>query len=356
MAELNDSLTFKHGATIANRFVQPPMLTNSGIEGEASSDTINYYKHHSKSGGMIITEYIYVSPEGGPAISWAKDRTQLAVYDDKFIPQLKKVAAAMKSSGNKAIMQIADTGREASGRVALYGKPVYAPSAMDFPFLPYKVHEYSDEQIQKVVRDFGDAVKRAVEAGFDGIEIHGANHYLIQQFFSAYSNHRTDHWGGNLEKRMNFPLAVVESVMNAVKKYALKDFIVGHRDFHDGYVSFTENLVADSFLIELDYEMANQNLTDSDEPVGERLYDYDDIVNVTLYFENGTSETINLPWLELRRDENDWQSSELRTNRPLNKETLGRMSPDLAKAMQRIEKDDRFMNRKILTVHVNKDK
>ena len=125
---------------------------------------------------------------------------------------------------------------------------------------------------------------------------------------------------------------------------------VGHRDFHDGYVSFTENLVADSFLIELDYEMANQNLT------GERLYDYDDIVNVTLYFENGTSETINLPWLELRRDENDWQSSELRTNRPLNKETLGRMSPDLAKAMQRIEKDDRFMNRKILTVHVNKDK
>lgn len=131
---------------------------------------------------------------------------------------------------------------------------------------------------------------------------------------------------------------------------------VGHRDFNDGYVSFTENLEADSFLIELDYEMANQNLTDTDEPVGERLHAYNDIVDVTLYFEDGTSETINLPWLELRRDENDWQSSELRTNRPLNKETLGRMSPDLAKAMQRIEKDDGFMNRKILTVHVNKDK
>lgn len=131
---------------------------------------------------------------------------------------------------------------------------------------------------------------------------------------------------------------------------------VGHRDFNDGYVSFTENLEADSFLIELDYEMANQNLTDTDEPVGERLHAYNDIVDVTLYFEDGTSETINLPWLELRRDENDWQSSELRANRPLNKETLGRMSPDLAKAMQRIEKDDRFMNRKILTVHVNKDK
>ena len=107
-------------------------------------------------------------------------------------------------------------------------------------------------------------------------------------------------------------------------------------------------------MIELDYEMANQNLTDTDEPVGERLHAYNDIVDVTVYFEDGTSETINLPWLELRRDENDWQSSELRTNRPLNKGTLGRMSPDLAKAVQRFEDEDRFMNRKILTISVDK--
>ena len=129
---------------------------------------------------------------------------------------------------------------------------------------------------------------------------------------------------------------------------------VGHRNFNDGYVSFTENLEAESFLIEQDYEMANQNLTDTDEPMGKRLHAYDDIVDVTLYFEDGTSETINLPWLELRRDENDWQRSELRTNRPLDKETLSRMSSDLAQAMQRFEKDDRFMNRKTLTISVDK--
>lgn len=127
---------------------------------------------------------------------------------------------------------------------------------------------------------------------------------------------------------------------------------VGHRNFNDGYVSFTENLEAESFLIEQDYEMANQNLTDTDEPMGKRLHAYDDIVDVTLYFEDGTSETINLPWLELRRDENDWQRSELRTNRPLDKETLSRMSPD--QAMRRFEKDDRFMNCKILTISVDK--
>lgn len=92
MAKLTDSLTFRHGATIANRFVQPPMLTNSGKDGFATHDTIDYYAAHSKSGGMIITGYMYVSENGGPALSWRSDREQLAVYDDKFIPQLAKVA------------------------------------------------------------------------------------------------------------------------------------------------------------------------------------------------------------------------------------------------------------------------
>lgn len=242
MSKLDQTLTFRHGATVSNRFVQPPMLTNSGKDGFATQDTINYYTAHSKSGGMIITEYMYVSENGGPALSWRKDREQLAVYDDKFVPQLKKVAAAIKSSGNKAIMQIAHTGREANGRIVL-GKPVYAPSEIDYPFLPYKVHQLTDQQIEQIIADFGAAVKRAVDAGFDGVEIHGANHYLIQQFFSAYSNRRTDHWGGSLAKRMNFPLAVVQSVMDAVKKYAPKDFIVGYRispeEIHGQNVGYT---------------------------------------------------------------------------------------------------------------------
>lgn len=129
---------------------------------------------------------------------------------------------------------------------------------------------------------------------------------------------------------------------------------VGYRGFSDGYVDFSENLEVDSFLIRLDYELANQNLTDTDEPVGERLHAYDNIVDVTLYFEDGTSETINLPWLEIERDENEWQSSEIRINRPLDKETLSRFSPDLAKMMEDYEGGDRFTNRKILTIHVEK--
>jgi 2,4-dienoyl-CoA reductase-like NADH-dependent reductase (Old Yellow Enzyme family) len=100
---------------------------------------------------------------------------------------------------------------------------------MDFPWISYPVHELTDQEVRDVIHDFGTAAKRAIDCGFDGIEIHGANHYLIQQFFSAYSNRRTDHWGGSLEKRMNFPLAVTEEVMRVVKEYAPKDFIVGYR-------------------------------------------------------------------------------------------------------------------------------
>lgn len=242
MAKLTDSLTFRHGATIANRFVQPPMLTNSGRDGFATQDTIDYYAAHSKSGGMIITGYMYVSENGGPALSWQSDREQLAVYDDKFIPQLTKVAQAIKKDGNKAVMQIAHTGREANTR-AVRNLPVYAPSAVDYPFLPYKVHAFTDEQVRQVVKDFGAAAKRAIDAGFDGVEIHGANHYLIQQFFSQYSNRRDDHWGGSLAKRMNFPLAVVKAVTDTVKKYAPKDFIVGYRispeEIHGNNVGYT---------------------------------------------------------------------------------------------------------------------
>lgn len=242
MTELNKPLTFRHGATVANRFVQPPMLTNSGEDGYATQDTIDYYRAHAKSGGMVITEYMYVSENGGPALTWKRGREQLAVYDDRFVPQLAKVAAAIKSDGNKAIMQIAHTGREANFR-AMNGQPVYAPSAIDYPFLPYKVHELSDEQIRQIIADFGAATKRAIDAGFDGVEIHGANHYLIQQFVSAYSNRRDDHWGGSVEKRRNFPLAVVKSVMDTVKKYALAGFIVGYRispeEIHGKNIGYT---------------------------------------------------------------------------------------------------------------------
>ena len=87
----------------------------------------------------------------------------------------------------------------------------------------------SDAEIKQTITDFGQATRRAIMAGFDGVEIHGANTYLIQQFFSPHSNRRTDDWGGSLEKRLHFPLAVIKEVETTVAKYANPPFIIGYR-------------------------------------------------------------------------------------------------------------------------------
>lgn len=80
-----------------------------------------------------------------------------------------------------------------------------------------------------MINNFGEATRRAIEAGFDGVEIHGANTYLIQQFFSPHSNVRMDYWGGSLEKRMHFPVEVVAEAKRVIEKYAAKPFIFGYR-------------------------------------------------------------------------------------------------------------------------------
>lgn len=224
MKKLTDHIVFKNGATISNRMVQSPMLTNSGQKGAVNKDTLAYWRARSNSCGMMITEYNYVSENGGPALTWADNRTQLAVYDDRFLPGLKKLAKTMKSHGNKAILQLAHTGHEANYRAHL-GLPVYGPTTANYSFLPYGVQGFTTEEAQQVVTDFGTAAKRAIEAGFDGVEIHGANHYLLQQFFSRATNKRSDKWG----KADAFPLAVAKEVFRVVKKYAPKGFIVGYR-------------------------------------------------------------------------------------------------------------------------------
>lgn len=264
MKKLSDKVTFKHGAVINNRMVQPPMLTNSGLNGMVSEDTISYWKARANSAGLVISEYNYVSPAGGPAITWADNRTQLAVYDDKFLPGLTKMAKTMKSGGNKALLQIAHTGREANYRAHL-GLPVYAPDSANYPFLPYGVQGFTAEQVEQVVKDFGRATKRAIEAGFDGVEIHGANHYLIQQFFSRFSNHRQDKWG-DYEA---FPLAVVKEVFEVVRKYAPHDFIIGYRispeEINQGNVGYTwheSTKLIDALTNNFDFDYIHLSLPD----------------------------------------------------------------------------------------------
>lgn len=242
MKKLTDTVTFRHGATIKSRTCQTPMLTNSGLDGKVTDDTLKYYNARSDSAGMVLVEYTYVTKAGGPSRSWAKDRTQLAIYDDSFMEGHKKLAQALKKEGNKAILQLVHSGREANW-ADKYGETAQIPSAVDYPWIDWPLHELTEEETWGIVKDFGKATKRAIDCGYDGVEIHGANHYLIQEFFSAFSNKRNDYFGGSLEKRMNFPLEVTKEVMRVVKEYAPKDFIVGYRispeEIHGENIGYT---------------------------------------------------------------------------------------------------------------------
>ncbi|MDZ7835185.1 MAG: hypothetical protein U5K84_07385 [Alkalibacterium sp.] len=89
--------------------------------------------------------------------------------------------------------------------------------------------ELTDGGINILIHQFGSAVRRAIDAGFDGVELHGANTYLLQQFFSPHSNQRTDKWGGSIEKRLTFPLEVVKHCQSIIDQYAKKPFLLGYR-------------------------------------------------------------------------------------------------------------------------------
>ena len=257
---LIDTVQFRHGAQLSSRLVMPPMLTFSGLkDGFVSDDTLRYYHARSQAAGLLIAEYHYVSESGGPC-SRPGYPEQLGIYSDEHLEGAKKIAAALQKNGNKAILQIHHGGREASGR-AVKGEEVLAPSALDFSFLSYPVREMTNAEIEGIIKDFGHATKRAIEAGFSGVEIHGANHYLLQQFFSSFSNVREDKWGGSLEKRMAFPLAVVKEVKRVVEEYAPKDFIVGYRispeEIHGDEVGYSyreaQALIREVIKYELDY-------------------------------------------------------------------------------------------------------
>lgn len=147
-----------------------------------------------------------------------------------MIPGLTALAKAIKKDGTKAILQIFHAGRKSTSKVLRGEQPVSASAiSATYPADSEVPRELSHEEILQIITDFGEATRRAIEAGFDGVELHGANTYLLQQFFSENSNQRSDEWGGSQKKRLKFPLAVIDSVKQAVKKHSTNPFVIGYR-------------------------------------------------------------------------------------------------------------------------------
>lgn len=219
-----ESFTLPSGVKLKNRVLIAPMTNSSSLEnGEVTQSELEYYSERSNGVGAVITACAYVLPSGKGFIN------AVGADDDSLIPSLKKLASTIQEQGAKAILQIFHAGRMALPNLIPDGQTVSASAVAPEREGAITPREMTEEEIINTITAFGEATRRAIEAGFDGVEIHGANTYLIQQFFSPHSNRRNDNWGGSVEKRMNFPLAVIKSVKEAVSKYAKEPFIVGYR-------------------------------------------------------------------------------------------------------------------------------
>ncbi|MRH98223.1 NADH-dependent flavin oxidoreductase [Agrobacterium tumefaciens] len=225
---LFEPFTFSNGLTLRNRVIMAPMTTWSGNDdGTVSDEEISYYRRRAQGVGLVLTGCTHVSANG---IGFTGE---FASYDDKFTPSLSRLANAAKSGGAPAVLQIFHAGNKAEASVVA-AEDIVSASSVPVAAGPFNAagtvpRPLRQEEILDVISAFGAATRRAIEAGFDGIELHGAHGFLLQNFFSPAYNQRDDQWGGSRENRMRFPIAVVNEVKRVIAEFADRPFLVGYR-------------------------------------------------------------------------------------------------------------------------------
>jgi 2,4-dienoyl-CoA reductase-like NADH-dependent reductase (Old Yellow Enzyme family)/thioredoxin reductase len=195
---------------LKNRIVMPG-LASFLIEddGSVTDKTIEHYRKRAAGGpAMVILEAHAVSEEGIVSLHQAR------IYDDRFTDGISRIADVIRSEGAVPAIQIHHSGRQTPARVIK--RRAFAPSDLPCPSILEEVEPLSVEGIGEIVRKFGDAAARAVEAGFDLLEIHGAHGYLINQFLSRFSNIREDRYGGDITGRTRFAREIIEEVRRRI--------------------------------------------------------------------------------------------------------------------------------------------
>ena len=211
--------TLNNGIEIKNRLVVAPMTHYaSNPDGCVSEEELAFLQRRAQNFGLFITAATLVSPEGKafPGQPYAISAADL--------PSLKTVAKTLQDQGAKAILQIHHGGQLALKNLIGEADVVTASNNPE-----RHARALIETEIVSIINAFANATELAIQAGFDGVEIHGANNYLIQQFFSAETNRRNDQWGGSLENRLRFPLAVIDAVSTVKVRSGRNDFILGYR-------------------------------------------------------------------------------------------------------------------------------
>ena len=243
MKNLFSPFTIKN-LQLKNRTVMPA-LASFLIEddGSITDKTVEHYRRRASGGvAMVIIEASSVSPEG------IVSPHQARIFDDRFIEGLARIAKVIKSEGVVPGIQIHHGGRQTSARV-IKRKP-FAPSNLPCPTIRGDVEPLTIQGIQEIVGKFGDAATRALEAGFELLEIHGAHGYLINQFLSAFSNIREDEYGGDTAKRSRFAVEIVREVRKRVGEQFPVSFKISAQEFVPGGLNVDESIKILKALIE----------------------------------------------------------------------------------------------------------
>ena len=204
--------------TLEHRLVMPPLTRlRADADDSPSEMMVRHYDQRASKGGLIIIEAASVSNKG---IGY---QGSPGIYDDRHIAGFRRIAKAIHAKGGVVFAQIIHTGRTSHIALQPNGESPVAPSTVAYgghaflngEFVPVSpAREITVAGIQEVVEDFRKAAERALVAGLDGVEIHSANGYLLDQFLQDGSNQRTDEYGGSVENRARFLLEVTKAVVS----------------------------------------------------------------------------------------------------------------------------------------------
>ena len=244
-SQLFEKITLNNGTVVPNHLAIAPLtLFSSNPDGTINDEEREYLKLRATNIGLYILGAQVVSKEGITAINFP------GTFCDKDLPSIKERADIVKSQGALAINQIHHGGalalKQYSGMTPVVPSEDIAVEEAKKRGADTDMHELTDNEINEIIEKFANATELSIKAGYDGVEIHGANNFLIQQFYSPHTNKRKDNWGGSDEKRMNFALKIVDAVCKIREKHNCPKFIIGYRlspeePYEDG-ITMTETL------------------------------------------------------------------------------------------------------------------
>jgi N-ethylmaleimide reductase len=209
------------GAELRNRIVMAPMTRSRAVENNTPNALMAQYYGQRASAGLIVTEGVSPSPNG---LGYARIP---GLFNEAQVAGWKLVTDAVHAKGGKIFVQLMHTGRVSHQDNLPAGAQVVGPSSEVCPgemwvdksarMQPHSVpHAVSEAEIKQVVQEYANAAKLAVEAGFDGIELHAANGYLMEQFLNPNVNKRTDGYGANIAGRNRFVIEVADACIKAI--------------------------------------------------------------------------------------------------------------------------------------------